>query len=294
MARKSSVSSLLPRRGKDPLPLGETTRPTRHATPFVILAMQGVAFWPVWQWYVARIMDGSDEPWGVVALGTALLFLLRHGKPARARSSALALASVFAFLYTLSFPVARPLVRAMLAVLALGATVSAFYLGRSVHLGILGLLLLSLPLIASLQFYLGYPVRVVTAEVAARLITLSGYPVTAEGNCLRWLGDLISVDAPCGGIKMLWAGLYLNFTLACLRGLGALRTWLTYSLSVLTIFTGNLLRTAALFYGEAHIIALPPWGHQGVGILAFLLVALAIVTIHKKVGKEQSCGSRPS
>ena len=39
-------------------------------TPLLILAMQGVAFWPVWRWYGERITDGSDEPWGIVALAT--------------------------------------------------------------------------------------------------------------------------------------------------------------------------------------------------------------------------------
>jgi hypothetical protein len=51
--------------------------------PFIILAVQGVTFWPVWQWYVARLTDGSDEPWGVVALGTALLFLVKNQKQAQ-------------------------------------------------------------------------------------------------------------------------------------------------------------------------------------------------------------------
>ena len=251
--------------------------------PLIILALQGVAFWPVWRWYVERITDGSDEPWGIVALATAIIFLMRQRKPDEVKVLTLGCASVLVTLYALSFPFLPALVRAILAVLTLSCTLSAFYLGRSLHLGILGLLLLSLPLIASLQFYLGYPVRFLTAEIAARIISLTGYAVIAEGTCLRWLGDLISVDAPCSGIKMLWTGLYLNFTLACFRGLGSLRTWLTYSLSMFIIFLGNLLRTIVLFYGEAHIFSFPSWGHQGVGIAAFLVVALAIATIHTKI-----------
>lgn len=251
--------------------------------PLIILALQGVAFWPVWRWYVERITDGSDEPWGIVALATAIMFLMRQGKPGEVKVLTLGCASALVTLYALSFPFLPALVRAILAVLTLSCTLSAFYLGRSLHLGILGLLLLSLPLIASLQFYLGYPVRFLTTEIAARIISLTGHAVIAEGTCLRWLGDLISVDAPCSGIKMLWTGLYLNFTLACFRGLGSLRTWLTYSLSMFVIFLGNLLRTVVLFYGEAHILSFPLWGHQGVGIAAFLVVALAIATIHTKI-----------
>jgi exosortase/archaeosortase family protein len=251
--------------------------------PLTILVLQGVAFWPVWRWYIERITDGSDEPWGIVALATAIMFLMRQGKPGEVKVLTLGCASALVTLYALGFPFLPALVRGILAVLTLSCTLSAFYLGRSLHLGILGLLLLSLPLIASLQFYLGYPVRFLTAEIAARIISLTGHAVIAEGTCLRWLGDLISVDAPCSGIKMLWTGLYLNFTLACFRRLGSLRTWLTYSLSMFIIFLGNLLRTIVLFYGEAHILSFPSWGHQGVGIAAFLVVALAIATLHTKI-----------
>lgn len=256
--------------------------------PLVILGLQGIAFWPVWRWYGERITDGSDEPWGIAALATALVFLLRQGKPGHVKISTLGCAAALVTLYALSFPFVPALARAILAVLTLSCTLSAFYLGRSLHLGILGLLLLSLPLIASLQFYLGYPVRFLTAEIAAWIITLTGHAVTAEGTCLRWLGDLISVDAPCSGIKMLWTGLYLNFTLACFRELGSLRTWLTYSLSMFIIFLGNLLRTIVLFYGEAHILSFPSWGHQGVGIAAFLVVALAIALLHAKIQEVAS------
>ncbi len=252
-------------------------------TPFLILALQGIAFWPVWRWYGERITDGSDEPWGIVALATAILFLVRQGKPGQVKVFTLGCAVVLVTLYALSFPFLPALVRAILAMLTFSCTLSAFYLGRSLHLGILGLLLLSLPLIASLQFYLGYPVRFLTTEVAARIITLTGHVVTAEGTCLRWLGDLIAVDAPCSGIKMLWTGLYLNFTLVCFRGLGPLRTWFTYSFSMFIIFLGNLLRTIVLFYGEAHIVSFPSWGHQGVGIATFLAVALAIASMHTRI-----------
>jgi exosortase/archaeosortase family protein len=197
--------------------------------------------------------------------------------------------TVFVLLYIVAFPVSLPLVRAVLAVFALSGTVSAYYLGRSMHFGILGLFLLSLPIVASLQFYLGYPARAVTAEVVANLLGLTGYPVTAEGTSLQWFGEVIAVDAPCSGIKMLWAGLYLNFTLACFHGASPSKTWVASVLTILTIFVGNTLRTTVLFYSEAHILTLPTWSHQGVGIVAFLGMALAIVSFHKQITGEHQC-----
>ena len=46
------------------------------------LAVVLVALWPVWSWSVDRFLDGSDEPWGIVAIGDARSLLLRD----RARS----------------------------------------------------------------------------------------------------------------------------------------------------------------------------------------------------------------
>ena len=94
--------------------------------PFLILVMQGIAFWPVWRWYGERITDGSDEPWGIVALVTAIVFLVWRGKPGRGQMLTLGCAAVLVTLYALSFPFLPALVRAILAVLTLSCTLSAF------------------------------------------------------------------------------------------------------------------------------------------------------------------------
>ena len=268
------------------------TEPQSPRLVGLLLAIQLISFWPVWQWYLARLTDSSDEPWGVVALATAGVFVARQtdARPsAQSRPLALLGASALVCVYTLGFTLLPPLVRAILAVLALSCTVSVYYLGRSVHLGILGLLLLSLPVIASLQFYLGYPVRVLTAEIAAQLISLTGYSVTAVGNCFHWAGEVIAVDAPCSGVKMLWAGLYVNFTLACFGQLNTRQTWLSYSFSTATIFLGNLLRTTMLFYGEAGIFQLPSGAHQAIGLFAFGGVVVVILAFHQRLKREAIC-----
>jgi len=251
------------------------------------LLLQLVAFWPVWRWYVSRLLDSSDEPWGLLALVTALLFIGLRGKEVKISSRQMIVSSVFLFVYLVTFKALPPLGRAFLAVMSIASILSPSRFGRSVHIGIIGLLLLSLPIIASLQFYLGYPVRFVTAIIASKLITLTGYYTTAAGTCLSWAGEIISIDAPCAGIRMLWTGLYLNFTLACFNGLNTIRTWLTYSLSMLIIFTGNVMRVTALFYMETGILHGPPWIHNGIGLVAFTAVTLAIVSLHSSLKKAE-------
>ena len=36
--------------------------------PWSLLLLQLAALWPHWNWMARRSGDGSDEPWGVVAL----------------------------------------------------------------------------------------------------------------------------------------------------------------------------------------------------------------------------------
>lgn len=243
--------------------------------------IQLTAFWPVWRWYAARLNDGSDEPLGVLALLTAALFCLLKGKepPSNARFPALGL--ILTAAYLAAFPFCPAIIRAGLAVTALAALLSRLWFQKNWHLGLCALLILSLPIIASLQFYCGYPLRALTTVIVSKLVGLSGELVTPSGTLLSWRGELVAVDAPCSGIKMLWAGLYLNFTLACFWELSALRTWLSYSLASLLIFIGNVLRTFILFYTESGIFQVPAYFHTLIGLVVFAMVAVAIVFMNR-------------
>ncbi len=239
------------------------------------------ATWPVWIWYVQRMSDGSDEPWGLVALLSAAAVLMwqpsqtsqtRHERPTSA-------AWPFALLaiYAASWHMVPPLVRAALAVFALSAAVCRWRLGRTLYTPVWGLALMSLPLLATLQFYLGYPLRSLTATAAAAWLTWGGFGVVADGAVLRWGQTLVSVDAPCSGIRMLWMGLFLALTLACVMRLSSGKTAKLLVLTLALVITANVMRATALFYSETDIIVLPAWTHSGIGVFLFAAVAGALV-----------------
>ena len=248
--------------------------------PLVPLGLQIVAFWPVWRWYAARVTDSSDDAWGWVALATAALMLVRFKNEWNKHQPKLWLPALLTFGYALIFPFVTPLPRALIAMTAIGATLSAYCFRSKLQLSFCGLLLLSLPLMASLQFYLGFPLRATVAAIASPVLQLGGLAVVREGTCLDWNGTLISVDAPCSGVKMLWTGLYLTFTLACYFRLNTWRTIAATLLSFATIVLGNTLRAVALFYLEAKIIKLPEnlsgAAHSVIGVMMFLFTALTI------------------
>jgi exosortase/archaeosortase family protein len=250
------------------------------------LILQIAAFWPVWRWYAERVMDASDEPWGVLALATAVFFIALRGRGGKAGPAGLALSCGALVLYIVLYPKLPPMARGVLAMVSIAGVVSSASLGRSMHIGVLGLLLLSLPVIASLQFYLGYPVRALTSMIASQIISTIGYPTEAHGAMLKWAGEYIAVDAPCSGIKMLWTGLYLNFTLACFTGLDQVRTWFSYAGSGFAIFIANMLRVTALFFLEAGIVKGPKWAHESLGLLFFGIVALFIISLNRKLTRS--------
>jgi len=189
--------------------------------------------------------------------------------------------------YSLSYHFLPPLPRAAIAVTTIAATVSAMRFGRRLHLGVWGLLLLALPVVASLQFYLGFPMRAVVAKLAAPMLQINGFAVVAEGASLNWNGDPILIDAPCSGVKMLWTGFYLTCALACYYKLNAKRTALAWAGALAAIIIGNTFRAAALFYVEsgAANLQMPEWTHEGVGVVVFAATAITIAWTAHRIAK---------
>lgn len=241
---------------------------------------QILAFWSVWRWYAIRMLDGSDEPWGVLALATVVILVINKRQWKAPALSTFITASIIASIYALSYGFIPPLIRGGVAVIAIGLSISSICYGRTIVPGILGLMLLSLPLIASLQFYGGFPIRVITAHVSSFLLGLFGYSVQPQGTLLYWAGEVVAVDAPCAGIKMLWTGLYLNFTLATWRELSFLTTWLSTSFTLFSVFIGNIFRATLLFFTESGIIDAPGFMHQAIGLIVFTIVATAVFSFH--------------
>ena len=245
----------------------------------------------MWRWYAARLGDSGDDALGVAAL-IALFVLSAGGRdgtrtpPRRWETMPAALALVA---YAASFPFVPPLASALLAFVALGLSWSLWRHGTPFRPWTLGLALLGLPMAASLQFYLGYPMRVASGSIALVLLRLSGVPVVREGVYLRWGSELVMIDAPCSGIRMLWAGLLLGCCLAAVYRMRARASLLAVAAAAVLALLGNAVRTTALFWADAGSlagVALPPAAHEGIGIVAFAAAAVALIAIARRLAKQ--------
>ena len=226
--------------------------------------------------------DGSDEPWGIAALVAALLLTWRNPRAWTLRTDDRLLwgAALLTFAYAAAVPSAPPLVRATLAMAALACSWVSVAGLRSKLAPVMVLFALSLPVIASLQFYLGYPLRSITTAGAALTLDLLGFEVERSGTALLWQGHTVLVDAPCSGVRMLWTSAALSCAMALHRDAIGWR-----SLAALLLLTSaaalfaNVLRAAALFIVETRDSPVPELVHTAVGAGTFALTAVSIVLI---------------
>ncbi len=204
-------------------------------------------------------------------------------------NSSFILPALLLFLYAVTYPFSPPLLRAVFAVMALSATVSSLLLGVRCHLALTGLLLLSLPVVSSLQFYLGYPLRVLCGWLALPLLNLAGFDVTLEGTSLRCSDLLVSIDAPCSGIRMLWAGLFLTLALAYLYRLKARAVVTAFGISLFLLVMVNSLRTAMLFLFEVHHLQQFDWLHDCTGLSLFAFMGVVMILVIRHLAGERLC-----
>ena len=247
------------------------------------LAALLLAAWPLIGWWLRRVADDSDEPLGVLALVCALAFI--WGQKYRVSVSAAGLMLALAGLLAV-----RILAGEMPMLLAALGFVAVLVAGLRLWQlsGVVMLLSLALPWVATLQFVAGYPLRVIVAAGAEKGLRAAGIAVTREGTDLWHQGVAVGVDAPCSGIRMLWFLLFAAAFLAARFALGWRRTLLLLSVAACLAVAANGIRATVLFFPESGIVTWPHWTHEVTGVLLFLpcLAALMLLASKKSAGRK--------
>ena len=241
------------------------------------LALLAVALWPTWLWMGQRMVDGSDDPLGALALAALGSLLWQHRQRLRAapRLGFQAVALAGAVLTTALHAQLPDLLVALVAVLSIAAGLLAFLPAQVAVAPVLGLSVLSLPLLASLQFYAGFPLRVITAEASSWLLSLA-YSVERSGSSMVVDGQLIIVDAPCSGVQMAWLGYFTACAVALVVGRSNRGFLVRLPVVSVLVLAGNVLRNTVLVACEASGLLLPTWGHEAVGLVVLASVCAGI------------------
>lgn len=253
----------------------------------IVLGILCLSLWHAWQWLFHRLFSSPGEAIGLtVVLSVILLkcaYSLKHNtqiKPV----SALPL-SVLLLIYAASFYFPVPnIMRAALAVLIVSIYLHQSVINIKVPAPLIILLLLSLPIVPSLQFYLGYPARIAAASLTVPLLQLNGLNVVQEGSNLLWHDLVLQFDAPCSGVKMLWTGTWLSMFLAWIYSFNFRNTALLLCTSCALVLIGNVLRACSLFYLETGLLPVDESGlHEATGSGAFIITVIAIVYFSHRV-----------
>lgn len=256
------------------------------------LALLVLALWPTWWWMGQRMVDGSDDPLGVLALAALATVLWQHRHQLRAapRLGLQAAALAGAVLTTVLHGQLPDLLVGLVSLLSFALGLLAFLPARVATAPVLGLSVLSLPLLASLQFYAGFPLRVVTAEASRWLLSIA-HTVERTGSSLVVDGQLVIVDAPCSGVQMAWLGYFTACAVALAVGQPNRSFVLRLPVVSGLVLLGNVLRNTVLVALQASGVHLPAWGHDAIGLLVLGAVCAGIAWA---MAGSSSSESKPS
>ena len=257
------------------------------------LLVQGMALWPHGKWIVNRMQDGSDQPLGLVAiisLGGLLMTQVQAWQTPKIPYLSLAL--ILQIMACAAWLIWPPLLTSLLAVLAISMTLAAFLPKNAPILPIFALAILSLPLLSSLQFYAGFPLRVITAQSSAWILQLWGNHVERIGTNLQINGQLVMVDAPCSGVQLAWMVYFFAAMLAFYRQLADKKFIRYWPLLGLVVLMANIIRNTCLVILETRPQGLSDSLHQGIGLVV-LVLACALVAYFLKPEPWSSVSPKP-
>lgn len=243
------------------------------------LALPALALMPVWIWCTARLFDRSDDPLGIVALAALAILVVRDRErfATSPRVGWLALATLLAAGAIVGAPLLPPLARGVLAVLCIATVLMALRTAGQPMLALTGLALLALPLLSSAQFFIGYPLRVVTAEASRLILMPFGVAAARSGAALEIAGRLVIVDAPCAGIHMGWVAYFTACVAAAALHIPDGRFLRRIPFVGAAVLAGNIVRNTLLVIKEAQLVQWPECTHEAIGVLAFAAVATLVL-----------------
>lgn len=249
--------------------------------PRLALVLVPAVFWDSWRLLAGRFGDGlSALPLLLVGLALALPALrrIRAGDAVPVPPGPLSAALALYASASLWGPV---LVQCAVAVVATAMLCRHVAGARLAWAPLIGLALLALPVLPSLDFYLAYPMRIAGAALASAMLRLNGLDVAVDGVALSWNGSLLLFDSACSGIRMMWASFFLVSLIGVAAGFGPLRYAAALALALLLAVAANAVRAASLFYVENGFVEplRGPAGHEAVGIMSFLMLAAAIAVL---------------
>lgn len=233
-----------------------------------------MACWDGWRLLAGRIDQGPEA---AIILAVALIagfgFAWRQLGPER-RVGVVPVAGIL-LCYAAAALFGTALVQIGIAVCGVIIIIHFGMGGGRLPVGWIVAAMLLMPVLPTLDFFLAWPMRRLSAMLTAAMLRLNGFPVGVEGVAISWRGRLLLFDGPCSGIRMLWAALLLTSLLAILTQMPPRRTMVALLCTALAAIPTNAIRAASLFFVESGFLPQMqgPIMHEALGIAAFAMLA---------------------
>ncbi|HVQ03875.1 MAG TPA: archaeosortase/exosortase family protein, partial [Burkholderiaceae bacterium] len=183
---------------------------------------------------------------------------------------------------------APSLLCALLAALSLGGALLAWWPRERASTPLLGLVVLTLPWLATLQFYLGWPLRVLTAQLSTWSLQLVGFAAARSGVTMVVDGRWVIVDAPCSGVQMAWLAYFTACGVAAALGQPE-RVFMRRAAWVgVIVLLGNVLRNSVLVALESRSAGLGPAWHEAIGLAVLAAVCGAVFAMVQHKGDRHA------
>jgi exosortase/archaeosortase family protein len=196
--------------------------------------------------------------------------------------------NVLLVLYAALYPWVPQLVSCELAAAALACAMLSV-LPRDIRSrcwGIAVLVLLSMHVSTSVEFFVGYPLRVLSTWLAAAML---GPVAQSYGTGLTDGVNLYYVDAPCSGIHMLTYSLIMAAGAAALLRLSPGRTIMLLIAAAAVAVFGNAHRASTLFFIDE-----PDGGiHTLIGLIVFVECQLILIALAFFLRRRQNREPQP-
>lgn len=160
------------------------------------ILLLAIVFWDAWRLLVGRIGDGAAAI-PIILLLAGFVVTWNRLKPDRLVPVILVCSILVAFIAASILGTAMIKIGAALASIVL--VVHRGLRGEKPPFAAIGIGLLALPILPSLDFYLAWPMRQLSAILTAGLLRLNGFSVSVEGVAIAWQDQLLLFDGPCSG-----------------------------------------------------------------------------------------------
>lgn len=257
--------------------------------PLAILGACAVALWPIWLWYPQAAFRTGRDPIAIMALAVIPLLLRPQLSKGSVSMPWMVAATVILFVYAASYHATPFLFSAALGLTAFGLVAIAATKRPTRALATLSLLGLSMPIFNTLQFFFGYPMRALSADLACLVFRCGGLEVTRRGVSLVFSKTSILIDPACSGLRTMWTVLFVAAVFSLFK---ELKPWKAVCLHLYGVIL-------AIVISAARAVILSMWQlspyfdekvdryfHAGVGLIAFAVVAVVLGVIAKRMQKS--------